>query len=162
MTTDRYMTPAGKDAEMAHWSEMQRIGMRPDNDPGGHGYVDPEVLGLCDAINEMDYVCTLQSCAGHRLERHDEPGSFYVENAGMWLWLRKDKARQLYSRILELEGSHWVESLQVQWIDGREIVDIKFRPWGLTREACLGLLSFLRGLTPRTSRTHADPMRGVF
>lgn len=148
--TDRYMTPGGKAKEMAFWEKSQRESVKPEGDTGGMGYVDREIVPFCDAINKIEYVCTLQSCAGHRREHPDKPGTTYFQPAQLWLWLRRNEAKKLYSKAAGLAGRDWVDSLKIQIIDGREIADIIFFPQELTPSMENNLLCFLRGLGPKS------------
>ncbi len=146
LTPARYMTPIGKSLAMAHWAKAQEESVKPVGDPGGHGYVDCEVIDFCEAINAMDYVCTLQSCAGHQLESFDDPGTFYIEPANLWLWFTEAAARRFYTVAGDFERSPWVDSVRILFIDGREIADIVFSPWQLQEDTKASMLNFLEKL----------------
>lgn len=82
----RWLTSDEKRRELAFFEDYKAD---PDmwrrahpGDPGGHGYIDHEVLPLVDALNAIGGVCTLQSCCGHPPLK---PG--YGPHAGQ-LWIR--------------------------------------------------------------------------
>lgn len=80
----RFLTPESKAATLAEWGERKKDSLRPDGDEGGAGYVDPEMFPICDAVNAIDGVCTLQSCCGHWREYEGDRQRYAAE---LWLWL---------------------------------------------------------------------------
>jgi hypothetical protein len=135
----RYLTPEAKAQVMERWAETradaETNGYTGDLDrsvepghqsrKGGCGYVDRGVLDLCDRLNALDGVVTLQSCEGHRYPNGDE--SFSENAAGLWLWLDRSRAREFYERAASLAEHPRIEQIRFLWgIEGREIVDVIF------------------------------------
>ena len=161
---ERWLTPSGKARELAFWDEYRRDaeghGYTGDLDrpvePGhatrrpGHGYVDRGVLPLVDALNEIECVCTLQSCEGHW---YGESDGRYAAPAQLWLWLAEPIARRFYERVGELEASPLIEQVALLWGRDREkeIIDVQFD--GVSRghidESADLLTRFFRSLRPR-------------
>jgi hypothetical protein len=125
----RWLTPWDKMREVANWDETKRdFATRadiPDHPLGGYGYPDPEIYAVCDRLNALPGVCTLQSCAGH--ERANDDGSKYVYAGQLWLWLDMKRAAAFERVAPTLAASPLVERLRKLWLrDGREVVDVEF------------------------------------
>lgn len=76
-----HMKPKDKLRELQLWEE-KKAGPRG---PGGAGFPDDRIIPLCDRINRLSGICTLQSCAGHSRseeQRWSAPGN-------LWLWFDK-------------------------------------------------------------------------
>jgi hypothetical protein len=110
----------------------------PDGDLAGRGWPDPEITPLCDKLNAMPGICTLQSCAGHG----GNPG-------GLWIWLDEDTSRKFdqWGHVLaNMEGIEVVSRKYTQW--GQEITAIDFD--GRLENACRSVLFFFSALTARS------------
>jgi hypothetical protein len=136
----RFLTPEEKAFEMAEFERYKALPgiWRRDHadDHGGRGRVDHEVLPLCDALNALDGVCTIQSCCGHVWQVPGEPEGVECVHRGQ-LWIRLDErmarnfdfhigvllahdviwhAQKLYSFQGEA-ATH--EVFDVMWVEGR-------------------------------------------
>lgn len=90
--TDRQLTPLLKAQTLERWEEtkadferQRQAGTLPAV-TGGLGYPDPEVYELCDRLNRIDGIVTVQSCSGHCHEG---------EEVSLWsgqLWIRLNTA----------------------------------------------------------------------
>ena len=123
----RYLTTESKVAELAVWRELIEDagsnGFTGAHDRlGGRGYVDREIVALVDALNLIEGVCTLQSCAGH--DRRASDGGVYP--AEVWLRLSEPMARAFYERAADLGAHPAIEQVALLWgrDRNREIVDI--------------------------------------
>lgn len=86
----RFLTQTEKTRELLRWEELKTnllekitSGKLQQKELGGLGYPDPEVYDLCDRLNSIPSICTLQSCSGH-IHRDDL-------NNHMWtgaLWIK--------------------------------------------------------------------------
>lgn len=136
---ERYLTPAEK---AAHLAEFERYKTIPgiwrcdhEDDHGGRGSVDHEVLPLVDDLNALDGVCTIQSCCGHRWQVPGEPeGVECVYHGQLWIRLDERMARNFdfHVGILLAHSVIWHaqklysfqgesaphEVFDVQWLDG--------------------------------------------
>ena len=123
----RYMTQKAKDSLLAEWLSV-RSQPAPDGAKGGCGFPDPEVFPLCDNLNSLPYICTLQSCAGHVVPAADGTGD-YIYNGQVWLWLSAEGARRFYERVHLLAAVvPLIERVQLLWqSDGQEVVDVTWR-----------------------------------
>jgi len=141
----RYLTAAEKRAILDEWLEYKQTFMRRCGHKGGRGFVDPEIVPLCDALNQLDGVCTLQSCAGHAF---DERGGL-INPGRLWLWLDRDMARSFERRAHQLAAVPEVDRVgKIYWKDGKETVTIDFKgdEAGLLAESSSAILDFFRNL----------------
>jgi hypothetical protein len=140
-TTQRYLTPGAKAIVLARWAQTQR-----ENTQGRIGDVDPDIVPWCDAINVLQGVCTLQSCAGHRRQPD------WIESAGFWLWLDEPMSRAFDALAFELATHPLMKQVTRRYRPyGQEVVDIEACGNG-DGHGALGasmgvLLRFLRKLT---------------
>lgn len=104
---NRYLQPTDKVTILAEWQRLQDQ-PRPAGDLAGKGWPDPEIIPLCDELNKLFGVCTLQSCSGHG-----------GGGGGLWLWLDEPT-----SRMFDLWG-HVLANMQ-----GIEVVSRKYTAWG--------------------------------
>lgn len=115
---------------------------RPCGDLAGRGWPDPEIIPLCDALNALPGVCTLQSCAGHAAgSRHRPNGEFGL----LWLWLDEGTSQELdrFGNVLaRLPGIETVSKRYADW--GQEITAIEFD--GRFEEACKSIVIFFSAL----------------
>lgn len=113
-----------KVSALKRWEEYKQTLMRPVGAKGGRGYVDPEIVPLCDALNQLDGIYTLQSCAGHSVEESD--GAIYSGE----LWLRFDKKIRARFEIQAhcLSAEPMITRVgKIYWEDGKETVTISFK-----------------------------------
>lgn len=128
----RWLTPDAKAAEMRFWKGAQIKRAFLTSPPrGGTGHADPEIYELCDVLNAMDGLCTLQSCAGHHLQAADGTG-WCRHSAQLWLWLSVPVTVAFAQRVDRLALSPLVERVQTMYLptnEGviREVVDVRFR-----------------------------------
>ncbi len=117
-----HLTPEGKVQEMAWWEEA-KAGPRGK---GGRGFPDDRIIPLCDRLNMLDGVCTLQSCAGHApTESRD-----WTYPGQLWLWLDEMtfwKFLHTAPSFGEEEGVEDVRVLFNRHNDARATVSIDFR-----------------------------------
>jgi hypothetical protein len=142
----RYLTPAHKAAVLAEWAKRKST-PRPQDARGGHGYPDPGIFDLCDRLNAIDGVCTLQSCAGHSEAESD--GGLYPAN--LWLWLAADQARGFERAASQFQVAMWptVDRLAKHWQpDGQEVVEISFvrHDHPAFRSTCDAIVAFVSRL----------------
>lgn len=121
--TTRWLTPEAKVAEVTRWLDYRSSVEIPEN-AGGRGYPDPIMFAWTDRINEIPYVCTLQSCSGHRVPNGD--GGTFFHAGQLWLWLTQRAAREAYDWLPDLESLEGIETVRINMIDGREILDVIF------------------------------------
>ena len=110
----RYLTPEAKGLELERWASLRTRG------GGGAGAPDPEIFPLCDDLNVLPGVCTLQSCAGHRRN-----GTFWPGH--VWLWLDRRTSERFDRRASELAASAVIERVsRIYAANGQEITAIEF------------------------------------
>lgn len=121
----RYLTLEEK-VTILYWWELAKLRKLPERqDIGGRGYPDPEIFSLCDRLNEISGVCTLQSCAGHDAEHSD--GGIYPAN--LWIKLSDSMAEMFEIKVSRFQRymHPWVARVGKHWQpDGEEIVEITF------------------------------------
>lgn len=119
----RYLTSQEKAHILAEWQKALSSPY-PRDDAGGRGWPDPDVIPLCDALNRLPGVCTVQSCAGHGCA---EKG--YVDSPGQ-LWLRLDEhaSRRFKAEVFGLATAKGlIERVCTLYTeDGKEITVIEF------------------------------------
>ena len=133
-----------KASRLAEWNDRKRTLMRPSS-RGGLGYVDPEIVPLCDALNNFKGVCTLQSCAGHPADKAN--GAAYSGN--LWLRLESRIARQFETKAQQLASESLIERLgKIYWEDGRETITVAFKgnESGCLNESSAVILRFFAAL----------------
>jgi hypothetical protein len=126
------------------WEERKRTSIRPGA-KGGRGYVDPRIVPLCDALNNLDGLCTLQSCAGHPAAESDGP----VYPGCLWLRLNQRMARRFEEQAHRLAAEPVIERVgKIYWEDGKETVTIDFKgdEAGLLTESSTVILKFFEKL----------------
>lgn len=105
------------------WDERKRTLAAPGV-KGGLGYVDPDIVPLCDGLNRLPGVCTLQSCAGHSAEGSDGP----VYPGKLWLRLGPEIRGRFEAASRELAADALVERVgKIYWEDGKETVTLTFK-----------------------------------
>ena len=91
---------------------------------GGLGYVDPDIVPLCDALNQLPGVCTLQSCAGHSAE--DSDGAIYPGE--LWLRLGPGIKGRFEAAARQLAANTLIDRVgKIYWEDGKETVTVIFK-----------------------------------
>lgn len=147
----RYLSPAGKYAELAEFDHYKTVYVTPPNDSGGRGFPDPAILPWCDRLNALRGICTLQSCAGHR---HND-GS--LSSGHLWLWLSPDVARAFRTRAFQLaKRSPPIERVYTLYADwGQEIADVRFagNERGLLAESMELIFAFFSDLSGACRRS---------
>jgi hypothetical protein len=94
---------------------------------GGEGFIDHEILPLCDELNQLAGVCTIQSCCGH-VNKHG-----YQYPGQLWIRLSAGLSGQFDARVAELLRSDVIQHITklYSFQDGsapHEVIDLKF--WG--------------------------------
>lgn len=149
MRGQRYLTVDEKANILEEWEAAKASRLRPAGDSGGHGWVDPEIVPTCDALNELPGVCTLQSCSGHG------------ESAGhLWLWLdeRHSHAIDVWGHVLaRLPGIETVSRKYTSW--GQQITAIEFD--SRLEMASQSVLCFFVALETTFCRCQPDPSTGT-
>ena len=134
----QYLTAVTKESTLAYWSQ-QKLKLRPDGDPGGNGWTDPEIVPLVDALNSLPGIVTLQSCAGHAGYR-----------GHLWIWCDATMARRLEAQRIGLRGvaASWRE---LNDSERRAVATLSFDGLDVSAEAfsqsASTILNFFRGLT---------------
>lgn len=142
--TNRYLTSSDKDRVLGEWSgELADWRDRGSLTGADLGYPDPDILPVCDAINGIPGVVTLQSCAGHRTRS----GVCYP--AHFWLWMSERMADRFRETALDLATNPLMErvaTLYSSW--GQEIADITFsgNDCNVLTQSAPTVVEFLRGL----------------
>lgn len=119
-TDGRYLSAGEKRRILAQWSAEQRHAIGRDG-LGGEGWPDRDVLPLCEVLNSLPGVCTVQSCAGH-----GRPG--WVDYPGC-LWLRLDRrtSEAFEKHASVLAGMREIDRVsKIYNEDGKEVVAIEF------------------------------------
>ena len=105
------------------WEERKRTLINPEA-KGGLGYVDPDIVPLCDALNQLPGVCTLQSCAGHSAEDSDGP----IYPGELWLRLGPGIKGRFEAVVRQLAANTSIDRVgKIYWEDGKETVTITFK-----------------------------------
>lgn len=142
--TRRHLLAEAKADELAKW-EADKSRPRPPGDVGGHGWADTEIVPLCDALNALPGICTLQSCAGHR----DSVGH-------LWLWLDEQNAGAFDRWGYVLARMRGIEVVSRKYTDwGQEITAIEFD--GRFEVARDSVLLFFSALTLTYDSRRPDP-----
>ena len=142
----RYLTTDQKAGLLGEWETAKAQRLRPADDAGGHGWVDPEVVPICDALNDLPGVCSLQSCAGHG----ESPGH-------LWLWLDEHNSRAIdvWGHVLaRLPGIEAVSRKYTDW--GQQITAIEFD--SRLEIACESVLCFFVALETTSGSFSHDPL----
>ena len=110
----RWLTPASKDRILAQW-QSRLAEPRPAGDLSGRGWPDPEIVPLCNGLNRLPGVCTLQSCSGHGGPGH------------LWLWLDHETSGEFDRWGHVLARMAGIEAVSRKWSSwGQEITAIDF------------------------------------
>lgn len=141
----RFLSPNKKLSILADWNrflDFWEAAGRPTS--GVHSDIDPSILPVCEAINRLPGIVTLQSCAGHV----DKMG--INTSAYLWLWLDRRASSRLDQTALELARHPLiggVERMYAAW--GPEITVITFRgeEWHSLADSTALILNYLRDLT---------------
>jgi hypothetical protein len=111
-----------KQSILTSWEDRKKTLVNPSG--GGRGYVDPDIVPLCDALNRLDGVCTLQSCSGHSADQAD--GILY--SGLIWLRLGSEMGRRFDATAHQLASHPVIERVgKIYWEDGKETITIAFR-----------------------------------
>jgi len=130
----RYLSPALKADNLKYWEQVKRD--RPADAKDGYGFPDPPIYDLCDRLNAIEGVCTVQSCAGHRMAAADGSGE-YQHVGKLWLRLSEPLALRFYERAPELASVYpTIQRVFVFWHEsGEEVVDVLFQGLNVSEEA---------------------------
>lgn len=110
----RWLTPDAKAAILREWQHTRATVAE------GLGAPDAEILPLCNKLNEIPGVCTLQSCAGHKRAR-------YRESAHLWLWLSEDLSREFDAQAFAFASEEGIEAVKRRYTPwGQEVTMITF------------------------------------
>lgn len=129
---NRYLTPREKILTVSRWLEYRSSHEIPE-DAGGRGYPDPEVFPLTDQINNIDGVCTIQSCSGH-ISKDLIEGEPCLWNGQLWLRLSEPMMHRAVACIYDLTYCRPnIERVQVIFDRDGDVLDISFV--GLNKDA---------------------------
>ena len=143
-TCPRYLSPEAKERLLADWAKTKATPL-PEGELGGRGWPDPNIFPLCDALNALPGVCTLQSCAGHLIVLAD--GSENRQPGHLWLWLSAAVSAEFDRCAFDLATSptiDWIRRCYGGW--GQEITEIIFAgdDRGQLAESSAVILAFFR------------------
>lgn len=130
----RHLTPAEKARHLEEWE-------RETTDDEG-------VRPLMALLNQIDDVCTVQSCVGHARGRAD--GSVYVESAHVEMRLGERATRAFYAAMPRTRSLPFVEDALLSMRPGYEVASVWGQPGSLA--GIVGQLVLV--LAP--TREHAD------
>lgn len=139
----RYLAPEDKAAVLAEWA-ARRAESPPAGDLAGKGWPDPEIIPLCDELNRLPGVCTLQSCSGHGGGGH------------LWLWLDEATSAEFdrWGHVLaRMPGIEAVSRKLTAW--GQEITAVEFD--SRFKTACESVSIFFRALGTTSGRCQPGP-----
>lgn len=146
----RYLTESEKRRELEMFRQLRAI-PNPHGQLGGRGFLDHDIHPLCDALNQLEGVCTLQSCAGHPLEESD--GTCYP--GLLWIWPSREMSEAFDHRAFELAlRSDLVDAVMKRYQPyGRELIEIVFtgNDKGKLDESAAFILQFFRRLAEQTT-----------
>lgn len=122
-----YLTPPLKEKELSDFYKKLEDWRKKGSPTGaGIGWPDPEILPWCEKINEIEGICTLQSCAGHPANKHD-----YIHPGQLWLWMTGEKSFAFEKVALDLAAEDGIETVRKLYQHyGRVIIDIVFKGQG--------------------------------
>lgn len=129
----RTLTPELKKQILYRWVKTQGeflvakgLGAIPEN-PGGMGYPDPEMFTVCDRLNSLPGIVTMQSCAGH-VHPGEEPGVEAMWSGQLWIGMSEPVRARYISRIDELLiHSYYIERCKIIFmLDQIDVADIIF------------------------------------
>lgn len=105
----RYLSRSEKDKILANWSIEIQLG-KPD----------PDIINLCNELNKIPGICTIQSCSGHFRNGYRECGH-------LWLRLMEDFNKKFVKRAFMLSSANGIERVSTIYSSwGEEIVNIEF------------------------------------
>jgi hypothetical protein len=124
----QHLTLDEKVHHLAEWAEKRTTMPHTTVETGGHGLPDAEVFTLTDALNALPGVCTVQSCAGHRL-RSVIDGEEYRQPAGVWLRLGPEAFACFMEQAPLLARTPGIEAVRVLFSTGHigPVVEVDFR-----------------------------------
>ncbi len=137
----RYLTPELKRSILPVWNRAKAEPL-PLGDLAGCGWPDPEIIPLCNALNVLPGVCTLQSCAGHKKESRFICGH-------LWIVLDESMSYKFEQRAFELahhKNIEWLSKVYSSW--GQEVICIEFlgNERGLLQASMEVVLGFFKSL----------------
>lgn len=138
----RHLTREAKRRELEHYASLRAQSHVAQ--PGEHGHLDPDIIPLCDKLNTLPGVCTLQSCAGHVLD------DGYLRSGHLWLWLDKATAERFDQQAWTLVGAPTIERVARLYLEsGQEITCMEFagNEKGLLRVSGEAILAFFDSLS---------------
>lgn len=132
--TQRWLTKDMKDRSLNHWRaakasyEQAKVDGSLPARPGGMGYPDPEIYDLCDRLNALDGICTMQSCAGH-LHPDEEPGDGAMWSGELWIATTRRIQMRVITRIRDLlQHDTYIERARLIFLpDSPDVIDIIFQ-----------------------------------
>ena len=111
----RHLSPSTKRRELARWKGLRLSAGTKSGDP------DPDIYPLCDRLNALPGVCTLQSCAGHR-------NGNVLDSGHLWLWLDRRTAERFDRNAWALAAFPTIERVARFYSpSGQEITVIEFQ-----------------------------------
>lgn len=111
-----FLNEREKSGHVSRWRELRSC---PAD--AGAGSPDPAIFSLTDALNDLEGVCTVQSCAGHI-----RAGTIYT--AHVWLRVSRSVLQSMLQSASKVVQHDEIEELAVRY--GREktgpIIEIMF------------------------------------
>ncbi len=141
----RHLTREAKRRELERWARLrtEHIDAPGVPDPSQPGHADPDVYPLCDRLNALTGVCTIQSCAGHALD------DGWLRTGHLWLWLDAATAEKFDRQAWALATAPSIERVARLYLpSGQEISCIEFagNERGLLKDSSDTIATFFASL----------------
>lgn len=140
----QHLTVAEKRQHISEWRDLQDRA----RDTLSPGSPDPEVFGLVDALNEIQGVCVVQSCSGHRQPERKAEGQA-VRKGHLWLRLSGAMYRRFQQQAANLARVPVVDDVSVRFGRGEgPVIEVVFdgKECGRLSRSGAYLVSFFSGL----------------
>ena len=145
MKLPRHLTREAKRRELERWAAIRARHIdapHPDH-PGADGHADPDIYPLCDRLNALAGVCTIQSCAGHILD------DGFLRTGHIWVWLDAATSERFDRQAWVLAAAPSIERVSRLYLaSGQEISCIEFagNEKGLLKDSCCAIAEFFTAL----------------
>jgi len=110
----KHLTSQEKDSRLGEWHALRAVSV----DHSVPGTPDPEIYGLVDRLNEIEGVCVIQSCSGHKSSERKAEGRTF-KRAILWLRVEERLLRAFEGLASRLYSSPLVDEVCVRY--GREV-----------------------------------------
>ncbi len=123
MKQPRHLTREAKRRELERWARLraEHIDAPGLDHPSEPGHADPDIYPLCDRLNALHGVCTIQSCAGHILD------DGFMRSGHLWLWLDPATAGKFDRQAWTLAAMPAIQRVARLYLaSGQEITCIEF------------------------------------